>query len=98
MRANVRRFPKITCAGIQGGIQVIDFRANSMRHAVVTVAAVIVGSRRKSSSERVNPGTGADAVLIAIQAGGVWIRAPRAELWTWVTGRARVTSAANTIL
>ena len=98
MRADVGRFAKIAGSRILPWDQISRLDQDPVRHAIMAMAAVIIGGRRKGTGERIYPGTRADAVLIAIQAGGVWIRAPRAELWTWVTGRARVTSAANTIL
>ena len=78
VRANVCRFAEIGCALIEVCVQVVDLNADPVRHAVVGVAAVIVGAGGKSACERVDPCARTDLVLIPIQAGDVRIGAARA--------------------
>ena len=92
MRANVGRFTKVA----HSGDQVARVNQDAVRDTVVTVAAVVIRSRRKYSGERIDPGARANAVLVAIQTGGVRIRASRAEVLTCyaTTG---VTSSADAL-
>jgi len=68
MRANVGRFAKIAGSRILAWDQITRLHQDPVRHAIMAMAAVIIGSRRKGTRERVNPGARSDAVLIAIQA------------------------------
>jgi len=68
MGAKVGGFAKIGRARIPPWYQITRFHQYSVRYAVVSMTAVIVGVRRERSGERINPGARADAVLVAIQA------------------------------
>ena len=67
MRAEVGGFAKIARARISRWHEVTRFHQDSVGHAIVNVAAVVVGIRWERSSERINPGARADAVLVTIQ-------------------------------
>ena len=58
------------------------------------MAAVIIGSRRKGTGERIHPGTRADAVLVTVKARSVRVRTARAQMLTCLA-TAGVTIAAN---
>ena len=77
VRANVRRFTKVARTWIHYCVQVSDVHADPVRHAVMTVAAVIVGRRWKRTGERIDARARAEAVLTPIQAGNVRIGAAR---------------------
>jgi len=68
MRANVGRFAKVAGSRILAWDQITRFHQDSVRHGVMAMAAVIIGSRRKGTGERIHPGARADAALIASQA------------------------------
>ena len=69
MRADVGGFTKIGRARILLGVQVSHVNQDPMRHAVVNVGrvGVIIGGRWEGSGERIDPGSRADAALVAIQ-------------------------------
>jgi len=56
-RCDILRFGKIGRTLVQRCVQVIDLNANPVRYAVVIVAGVVVGIRRKVAGERIDPGT-----------------------------------------
>ena len=68
VRTKISGFAKISRTRILCCIQVTDVNPDSVRHAVVMVARVIVGARWKRSGEGIDPGARADAALVAIQA------------------------------
>ena len=78
MRANVGGFAKITCPWISPWQDITRLNQDAVRNAVVNVSAVVVRIRWERSGERIDPGTRADAVLIAIQAGNVRVGTARA--------------------
>ena len=65
-RGDILRFSKVGRALIKVVVEIIDLNANPVRHAVVVVAAVIVRSRWKVTSEWIDPGARTDLVLVAI--------------------------------
>jgi len=72
MRANVGGFAKIAGTRISGRDYIIRLNQDAVRHAVVSVAAVIVWRRlrvssRKKARERIDPRARPDAILVAIQ-------------------------------
>ena len=73
VRANVGGFAKIAGTGISTRDYITRLNQDAVRHAVVNVAAVVVWwrlrvSSREKARERIYPGAGPDAVLVAIQA------------------------------
>ena len=67
MRADVGGFAKIGRARIPPWHQITRLHQYSVRYAVVGMTAVVVGIRWERSSERIDPGTRADAALVPIQ-------------------------------
>ena len=75
-RADVGGFSKIGRALILLGVQVSHVNQDPVRRTIVVMAGVVhcsglpilVIPRGKGSGERIDPGAGADAVLVAIQA------------------------------
>lgn len=78
MRSKICGFTEIRRIWIQCGVQVVDLDPDPVRHAVVSVAGVIIRGGREGPGERIDPSARTDAVLIAIQARDVWIGAARA--------------------
>jgi len=76
--ANVCRFAKIACPLIERCVQVANLDPNPVRHAIVVVAAVVVGGRWEGARKGIDPGAGTDATLIAVQARHVRVGASRA--------------------
>ena len=66
VRTRVLRFGKIARALIECCVQIVDLNENTVRCAIVRMAAVIVGIRRKGARERIDPGARADLVLVTI--------------------------------
>jgi len=67
MRADVGGFAKVGRAGVLPRDQVTRLHQDSVRYAVVIVAAVVVRVRWERSGERIDPCTRTDAALVAIQ-------------------------------
>lgn len=67
VRTDIGSFAKIGRTRILCGVEVVDLNPDSVRHAVVVVAAMVVGIRWEGSGEGIDPGARADAVLVAIQ-------------------------------
>ena len=68
MRADVGSFTKIAGSRILPWDQITRLHQDPVRHAIMTMTVMIIGIRRKRTSERVHPGARADAALVAIQA------------------------------
>ena len=68
MGTDVGGFAKIAGSRILPWDQITRLHQDPVRHAIMAMAAMIVGSRWKRTRERVDPGARADAVLVAIQA------------------------------
>ena len=68
MRADIGGFAKISRTRIFARDQITRLHANPVRHAVVMVAAVVVGIRWEGTGKGIDPGTRADAVLVAVEA------------------------------
>lgn len=94
MRADVGSFTKIAGSRILPWDQITRLHQDPVRHAIMAMTAVIIGSRRKRTRERVNPSARADAALVAVQSGRVRVRAPRAQMRTCLATTG-VTIAAN---
>lgn len=56
MRTNVGGFSKIGCARILRRVQVAGLDPDPVRHAVMVVAAVVVGGRWEGASKGIDPG------------------------------------------
>ena len=65
-RGDILRFSKVGRALIKCCVEIVHVHENPVRHAVVDVPAVIVRSRRKVTSEWVDPCARTDLVLVAI--------------------------------
>ena len=94
VRADVGSFTKITGARILRWDQITRLHQDPVRHAIMAMAAVIIGGRRKGTGERIYPGTRADAVLVTVKARSVRVRTARAQMRTCLA-TAGVTIAAN---
>jgi hypothetical protein len=68
MGTDVSSFAKIAGSRILPWDQISRLDQDPVRHAIMAMAAMIVGSRWKRTRERVNPGARADAILVAIEA------------------------------
>jgi len=68
MRGNIGCFAKVDCTRILPCVQVSHVNQDPVRYAVVRVAGVVICGRGECASERIDPGAGADAVLVTIQA------------------------------
>src|SRR4029079_858157 len=80
MWSNVGGFAKVAGTGVLCCVQVTHVNEDPVRDAIVTVASVIVGIRGKNSGERIDPRARTYAVLVAIQASDIRVRASRAEM------------------
>jgi len=96
MRADVSRFAKIAGSRILRRDQITRLHNDPVRHAIMAMAAMIIGGTRKRTSERVNPGARADASLITIEARSVWVGTARAQMRTCLAATG-VTIAANEV-
>src|ERR1043166_7164816 len=80
MRADVCRLSKVARPSVLRGVEIANVHPDPVRHAIVTVAAVVVRIRREISRERIDPCARSDLVLVAVQAGGVRVGTSRAEM------------------
>src|SRR4029450_10979680 len=80
MRADIGGFAKIGRTRISAWDYITRLDTNPVGHVVMLVAGVVIGVRRKRSSEGIDPGARTDQALVAIKAGNVRVRAARAKM------------------
>src|SRR5438270_13195228 len=80
MWRHILRFGKISRASVLSRIQIAASHRHPVRCASMTMAGVVVRSRRENASKRVHPCARADAGLTRIQTGAVRIGAPWTEM------------------
>ncbi len=65
-RGDILRFSKVGRALIERCVEIVHVHENPVRHAVVVVAAVVIGARWKVTSEGIDPRARTDLALVAV--------------------------------
>ena len=94
--AQVLHFGVISCAWVQGRVQVATLDQKPVRCPCVRVAGVVQGGRCEGARKGVYPGARTQAVLVRVLTRYVYISASRAQMGL-VLGGTRATKAAHII-